>query len=119
MVGLSAAAQRVLLSVVMLLVKLILILLLGFIVISLFSGLYFLVKDKGQTRRTVNALSIRIGLSIVAIVIVMIAGGTGLISFKPNPLSARPPPAADESESGETAGSRSPDNAAPSGDTAE
>lgn len=73
----------------MLLVKLIVLLLLGFVIISLFSGLYFLVKDKGQTNRTVNALSLRIGLSILAIVVVIIAGATGVIELNPSPLSGR------------------------------
>lgn len=73
----------------MLLVKLIVLLLLAFVIISLFSGLYFLVKDKGQTNRTVNALSVRIGLSILAIVVVMIAGATGVIELNPNPMSAQ------------------------------
>ncbi|MFK7862231.1 MAG: twin transmembrane helix small protein [Granulosicoccus sp.] len=73
----------------MLLVKLIVLLLLAFVIISLFSGLYFLVKDKGQTNRTVNALSVRIGLSILAIVVVMIAGATGVIELNPSPLSAQ------------------------------
>lgn len=71
----------------MLLVKLILILLLGAIVVSLFSGLFFLVKDKGQTNRTANALSVRIGLSIVAIVVVLIAGATGVLEMNPEPGS--------------------------------
>ena len=70
----------------MLLVKFIVLLLLGFVIISLFSGLYFLVKDKGQSNRTVNALSVRIGLSILAIVVVMIAGATGVIELNPNPV---------------------------------
>ena len=73
----------------MLLVKLIVLLLLGFVIVSLFSGLYSLVKDKGQTNRTVNALSVRIGLSIVAIVVVMVAGATGVIELNPSPLSAQ------------------------------
>ena len=73
----------------MLFVKFIVLLLLGFVIVSLFSGLYFLVKDKGQTNRTVNALSLRIGLSILAIVIVMIAGATGVIELNPSPLSAQ------------------------------
>ncbi len=73
----------------MLFVKFIVLLLLGFVIISLFSGLYFLVKDKGQSNRTVNALSVRIGLSILAIVVVMIAGATGVIELNPSPLSAR------------------------------
>jgi len=70
----------------MLLVKLIVIILLIAIVVSLFSGLYFLVNDKGETKRTVNALTLRIGLSIAAIVIIIIAGATGLIELNPSPL---------------------------------
>jgi len=70
----------------MLLVKLIVIILLLAIVVSLFSGLYFLVTDKGETKRTVNALTLRVGLSIAAIVIIIIAGLTGLIELNPSPL---------------------------------
>ena len=73
----------------MLLVKLVLILLLGAIAVSLFSGLFFLVKDKGQTNRTANALSVRIGLSIVAIVVVLIAGVTGVLEMNPDPRTGR------------------------------
>ena len=71
----------------MIFVKFIVLLLLGFVIISLFSGLYFLVKDKGQTKRTVNALTIRIGLSLLAIVVILIAAATGVIEFNQNPLS--------------------------------
>ncbi len=76
----------------MLFVKFIVILLLGFVIVSLFTGLYFLVKDKGQTNRTVNALSVRIGLSILAIVIVVIAGATGVIDLNPSPFSGSTTP---------------------------
>lgn len=69
----------------MLLVKLLVLLLLGFTLISLFSALFYMVKDKGQTKRTVNALSVRIGLSIVIIIIIMIAGATGVIDINSNP----------------------------------
>jgi succinate dehydrogenase/fumarate reductase cytochrome b subunit len=69
----------------MLLVKLIVAILLIAVVISLFSGLFFLVKDKGQTKRTVNALSLRIGLSMLIIVVVMIAAATGVVEFNPDP----------------------------------
>ncbi len=71
----------------MLFIKFIVLLLLGFVIVSLFTGLYYLVKDKGQTNRTVNALSVRIGLSIVAILIVVIAGAAGIIDLNPSPLS--------------------------------
>ncbi len=69
----------------MLFVKFIVLLLLVFILISLFSGLYFLVKDKGQTKRTVNALTLRIGLSLLTIVVVLIAAATGVVDFNQNP----------------------------------
>lgn len=84
----------------MLLVKLILILLLGFVIVSLFSGLYFLVRDKGQTNRTVNALTLRIGLSLLAIVVVLIAGATGVIEFNPNPLYSGTPQTVESGTSG-------------------
>ena len=70
----------------MLFVKFIVILLLIFIMISLFSGLFFLVKDKGQTRRTVNALTVRIGLSLLAIAVIIIAALLGVIELNPSPL---------------------------------
>ena len=68
----------------MLFVKFMVLLLLGFVIVSLFTGLYFLVKD--------NALSVRIGLSILAIVIVVIAGATGIIDINPSPLSGATSP---------------------------
>ncbi len=70
----------------MLLVKIIVLILLLFVIISLFSGLYFLVKDKGQSNRTVNALTMRIGLSVAAIIVVLIAGLTGVLEINPSPL---------------------------------
>ncbi len=69
----------------MLFVKFIVIILLLFVVISLFSGLFFLVKDKGQTKRTANALTVRIILSLIAIAFIIIAFATGLIQSNPTP----------------------------------
>ena len=42
------------------------------ILASLFSALYYLIKDKGQSDRTVKALTIRIILSITLFAILMI-----------------------------------------------
>lgn len=39
------------------------------IVVSLGSGLYYLVKDRGETERTVKSLTVRVGLAIVLLVI--------------------------------------------------
>jgi DUF2909 family protein len=38
---------------------------------SLFSGLYFVYKDKGGSNRAVTALTIRIGLSVLVFVILI------------------------------------------------
>ena len=52
----------------------------GFILFSLFSALYFLLKNKGQSTRTVRALSVRVVLSIVLFVLLLIGFKTGLIT---------------------------------------
>jgi hypothetical protein len=44
--------------------KILVLLLLLAVVASLFSGLYFMGRDKGRTNRVVMALSLRIALSI-------------------------------------------------------
>ena len=53
--------------------KITLVVLLFLVVLSLFSGLYFMYRDKGQSRRTVIALTIRVALSIT-IFLIVIAG---------------------------------------------
>ena len=60
-------------------VKAIVIVLLLVILINLGSALVFLVKDKGQTHRTLTALKWRIGLSISLFILLMIGFATGLI----------------------------------------
>lgn len=42
------------------------------IVISLGLGLYFLVKDRGTTERTVKSLTVRVGLAVLLLVILAI-----------------------------------------------
>jgi hypothetical protein len=39
-------------------------------VVSLFSGLFFLVKDEGQTSRVVNALTIRVTLTGLTVALI-------------------------------------------------
>ncbi len=53
--------------------KLLVVLLLLAIVGSLFSGLFYLYRDRGTGERTVRALTLRIGLSI-ALFLVLLAG---------------------------------------------
>jgi hypothetical protein len=53
--------------------KLILVLLLLAIVASLFSGLFFLMKDEGGKRRMLTALKVRVGLSIALLIFLALA----------------------------------------------
>lgn len=59
--------------------KIIVILFLLIIIGSLFSGLFYLVKDKGASERTVKALTVRIGLSVLLFIFLMIGYATGLL----------------------------------------
>lgn len=47
---------------------------------SLASGLFFLIKDSGNTTRTVKALTLRIGISLTLFIFLFIAFRLGLIS---------------------------------------
>jgi hypothetical protein len=49
------------------------------ILISLFSGLFFMMKDKGNGTRTVKALSFRVGLSVALFLLILLGFATGLI----------------------------------------
>ncbi|HEU5282958.1 MAG TPA: twin transmembrane helix small protein [Burkholderiales bacterium] len=49
------------------------------IVASLGSALYYMIRDKGHSKRTLNALTVRIALSIVLFVLLMVGYATGLI----------------------------------------
>lgn len=62
--------------------KIVVILFLVFIVGSLASALYFLVKDKGQGKRMVRALTVRVVLSLVLFALLMLAYYFGLITGK-------------------------------------
>jgi hypothetical protein len=52
------------------------------IVLSLASGLFYLVTDKGESKKMVNALSVRVGLSVLLFLLLLLAWSQGLI--KPN-----------------------------------
>lgn len=49
------------------------------IVWNLGASLYYMLVDKGRTKRTVNALTKRIGLSVALILLVMLAIAMGWI----------------------------------------
>jgi heme/copper-type cytochrome/quinol oxidase subunit 4 len=51
--------------------KIVIIILLFAVIASLFSGLYFVYKDKGSSNRAVISLTIRIALSILVFVLLI------------------------------------------------
>lgn len=59
--------------------KTIIILFLIVIFASLASGLYYLIRDRGASERTVKALSLRIGLSLTLFILLILGFATGLI----------------------------------------
>lgn len=54
---------------------------LALILWNLGAGLYYMLSDKGQSKRTVNALTKRIILSIALILLVVLANYMGWIEF--------------------------------------
>jgi hypothetical protein len=62
--------------------KILVVLFLVFIVASLGSALYFMVKDKGQGERAVRALTVRITLSVVLFALLMLGFYFGFITGK-------------------------------------
>ena len=60
-------------------IKFLIVLVLVAIVASLGSGLFHLVKDDGQSKRMVNALTVRIALSVLLFVLLFVAWKSGLI----------------------------------------
>jgi hypothetical protein len=60
-------------------IKLLVVFTLLAIVGSLFSGLWFLYKDRGTGTRTVRALTLRIGLSISLFILLLLSYRFGLV----------------------------------------
>ena len=54
----------------------------AFILLSRFSALYFVLKDKGRSDRAVKALTVRITLSIVVFVLLLLGFHFGYITGK-------------------------------------
>lgn len=71
--------------------KIVIVVLLLVILVSLASGMVFLVKDKGKSERTVKSLTLRIVLSIALFILLFIGLATGLI--RPHGVNPATPPA--------------------------
>ena len=62
--------------------KIVVIIFLLLIVASLGSALFFLITDRGQSKRTARALALRVGLSLTLFLLLMAAYYFGLIPGK-------------------------------------
>ncbi|WP_125932181.1 twin transmembrane helix small protein [Thiosocius teredinicola] len=75
-------------------IKIIIVLAFIGIIASLGSGLYYLVNDKGDSRRTLRALTLRIGLSVGLFAFLMLLIGLDVIEphgVLPNPAASSAP----------------------------
>ena len=62
--------------------RLVVILFLVVILVSLFSGLYYVWKDRGTSTRAVKALTVRVILSIVLFALLVIGYQLGIFTHK-------------------------------------
>jgi len=65
--------------------KAVIVILLLTVVASLFSGLFFLIRDQGRSRRVVNSLAVRVALSVLLLAVVLLALWHGDLSLNPTP----------------------------------
>jgi hypothetical protein len=62
--------------------KIVIVLMLLVVIVSLFSALVFLFREKGQSTRMVKALTIRVGVSIALFILLMAGYYFGLLPGK-------------------------------------
>ena len=65
--------------------KIAIVVLLLAVIVSLFSGLFFLIRDGGNTRRVVNSLAVRVSLSVLLLLVILISLWTGDLTLNPTP----------------------------------
>ncbi|MFO8142580.1 MAG: twin transmembrane helix small protein [Marinobacter sp.] len=65
--------------------KFLIVVLLLAVIVSLFSGLFFLIRDGGKTNRVVNSLALRVALSVLLLALVLISLWTGDLTLNPTP----------------------------------
>jgi TRAP-type C4-dicarboxylate transport system permease large subunit len=53
--------------------KMVILVLLGVIIIALFTGLFFLMKEGGESKKALNSLIVRVGLSLLLIVLLIVS----------------------------------------------
>ncbi len=59
--------------------KIFVVVLLFIVIASLGSALFYMMKDRGDSKRMVRALTIRISVSVVAFLLILLFAATGII----------------------------------------
>lgn len=67
--------------------KALIVVLLLAVIASLFSSLTFLIRDESRKSRTVNALIVRVVLSVLLLAVIGIAIYSGELQLRPNPAT--------------------------------
>lgn len=65
--------------------KILIVILMLAVLVSLFSGLFFLIRDGGKTNRVVNSLALRVALSILLLAVILLSLWQGGLTLNPTP----------------------------------
>lgn len=65
--------------------KILIVVLMLAILVSLFSGLVFLIKDGGKTNRVLNSLALRVALSVALLAVILLSLWQGGLTLNPAP----------------------------------
>jgi branched-subunit amino acid transport protein AzlD len=55
------------------------------VIVSLFSGLFFLIRDGGKTNRVINSLALRVALSVLLLLVILLSLWQGNLTLNPTP----------------------------------
>ncbi|AHI30884.1 MULTISPECIES: twin transmembrane helix small protein [Marinobacter] len=65
--------------------KILIVVLMLAVLVSLFSGLFFLIRDGGKTNRVLNSLALRVALSVLLLAVILISVWQGGLTLNPTP----------------------------------
>ncbi|WP_300497254.1 twin transmembrane helix small protein [Marinobacter sp.] len=65
--------------------KILIVILMLAVLVSLFSGLFFLIRDGGKTNRVLNSLALRVALSVLLLAVILISVWQGGLTLNPTP----------------------------------
>lgn len=65
--------------------KILIVVLMLAVIVSLFSGLFFLIRDGGKTNRVLNSLALRVALSVALLAVILLSLWQGGLTLNPTP----------------------------------